>query len=180
MKIYFAYGSNLWLEQMRRRCPDARPLGSFWLAHSRLVFRGVADCPYAENCKIPGGLYLITPDDEKALDLFETAYEKEYVPLSGCKHGDQMMLYVCKSRGIFPPTEEYLEKIVQGYRDFRLPLDPLKVAVEHAHKNYSPSHIERQRYARHGRPRLAEPNSVPVKGRKQTGSPNTGNLFRLN
>ena len=43
MKLYGAYGSNLNLKQMRRRCPNSYPLYSFYLDNFELAFKGVAD-----------------------------------------------------------------------------------------------------------------------------------------
>ena len=40
MKYYLAYGSNLNLVQMFRRCPHARVIGHTSLPGMRLVFRG--------------------------------------------------------------------------------------------------------------------------------------------
>ena len=39
-KYYIAYGSNLNLEQMARRCPTAKMIGSTTLKNYRLMFRG--------------------------------------------------------------------------------------------------------------------------------------------
>lgn len=40
MKIYFAYGSNLHLEQMKQRCPTAKLLGTGRIENYTLLFRG--------------------------------------------------------------------------------------------------------------------------------------------
>ncbi|UNT92780.1 gamma-glutamylcyclotransferase family protein [Allobaculum sp. Allo2] len=40
MKYYAAYGSNLHLEQMKERCPNAIPIGTARLADWKLVFKG--------------------------------------------------------------------------------------------------------------------------------------------
>ena len=40
--IYLAYGSNLHIGQMQRRCPTAEVLGTSTLQGYRLVFNGVA------------------------------------------------------------------------------------------------------------------------------------------
>lgn len=39
-KYYIAYGSNLDVDQMLRRCPDAITIGSSTIDGYRLVFRG--------------------------------------------------------------------------------------------------------------------------------------------
>ena len=44
-KYYIAYGSNLNLEQMARRCPTAKVVGSTTLKNYRLMFRGGSHTP---------------------------------------------------------------------------------------------------------------------------------------
>ena len=39
-KLYFAYGSNINLQQMEQRCPAARPVGPVILDGYELRFRG--------------------------------------------------------------------------------------------------------------------------------------------
>lgn len=159
--IYFAYGSNLNVLQMRRRCPDAIPIGKFYLHDAKLVFRGVADCVYSEGDKCPGGLWKITDGCLRALDHYEGrrwdntgSYRREWVELDGIPNETRLLYYAMNSNGIMPPTDTYLRTIIAGYKDFELPLEPLKAAVKHSWREKKPSHIERQRYRRTGRPTL--------------------------
>lgn len=75
-KKYIAYGSNMNLEQMERRCPGARVIGRGWLRDYRLFFAGrseaaVASIEPAEGHAVPVVLWEITPEDEQALDRYE-------------------------------------------------------------------------------------------------------------
>ena len=163
--LYFAFGSNLDIAQMSRRCPTAVPVGPYTLINARLVFRGVADVIAEKGFEVPGGLWRITPEDELALDRYEGfdpvhpergMYDKEVLTLADLPDGeDELMLYTMNSVGIYPPSFYYLNVIKQGYRDFGLPIKPLLAAVEHSHDARNPSHIERQRTRRLGRPILA-------------------------
>lgn len=179
--IYFAYGSNLCKAQMKDRCPDARPLGKFFLRSARLVFRGAADCIHAKDETCPGALWRITSRCERALDAYEGIsgghYRKEFVRLNGVKGEDRLMFYVTDSEGVFPPAERYLSIIRRGYKDFGLPLDYLETALQFSWDEKHPSHIERKRYMRHGRPRLAQPLKSSTK--VGTGSLATGNQAGL-
>jgi len=168
--LYFAYGSNLNLSQMSRRCPRATPLDKYLLQDARLVFRGVADVIHAEGDTAPGGLWRITPDCERALDAYEGfdprrpddgMYSKEVLRLTDLPDGEsELMLYVMNSTGIYPPSMGYYNGIEQGYRDFGLSPLPLRLALKHAHDASHPSYVERQRTRRMGRPALA-PRPVP-------------------
>ena len=44
---YIAYGSNLNREQMAKRCPDAKVIGSGMLKDYELLFRGYTDAAVA-------------------------------------------------------------------------------------------------------------------------------------
>ena len=46
-KIYIAYGSNMDLEQMRYRCPNAKMKGTGVLENWRLMFKGSLTGSYA-------------------------------------------------------------------------------------------------------------------------------------
>jgi hypothetical protein len=157
--LYFAYGSNLNHAAMAQRCPLAKPIGPIKLPDARLVFRGVADCIYEAGGECPGGVWKITPECERALDRYEGVsggfYRKEYVPVSGIEGENQMLLYVMNSTGIFPPSQYYLDVIKRGYRDFQLPHKYLRAAVKASWDDKAPSHRERQRHRRNGRPALA-------------------------
>ena len=173
--LYFAYGSNLNIRHMNSRCPDADPIGKFTMNKSRLVFRHVADCVFDEQASCIGALWKITPACERRLDVVEGVaggfYRKEFVDLDDAQayEGEKrIMMYVMNSDGIFPPALAYLDTIRQGYKDFGIPLKQLEEAVTHSHDKQNPSHHERQRYARKGRPRLA-----PRPGSKELSYPTT-------
>ena len=169
MSLMFAYGSNLNLDQMSRRCPDAKALGRLRLADWRLVFRGVADCFPEDGAVCYGGVWRITPRCEQALDVYEGIsggmYRKEYIPIKRTPEGDtEMMVYVMNSIGIFPPSQYYFDVIKQGYRDFRMPKaahKALRAALVESWDDKAPSNIERRRHARKGRPVLQQPPVTP-------------------
>ncbi len=161
--LYFACGSNLNLERMAGRCPRAVPLGRMVLPDWRLAFRCVADCVPEPGAECHGGVWRITPQCERALDVYEGVaggtYRKEYIPIDGDPEGGESMLMYCmNSTGIDPPAVTYLKEIEQGYRDFRMPkaaYEALAKAVRASWDNKHLTHVERQRHRRNGRPPLA-------------------------
>lgn len=56
-RFYIAYGSNLNIEQMARRCPTAEIVGTTFLRNWRLMFRGkntaVATVEKQEGSQVP-------------------------------------------------------------------------------------------------------------------------------
>ena len=144
-KLYFAYGSNINLEQMEYHCPAAKAVGPVILENYELLFRGntrgngVATIAPREGSKVHGLLWWITPACEQSLDFYEgypRLYEKEQVTVRDDK-GRQftVMAYVMTGdeRWMSPtmPSAFYYRGIQDGYRQNGLPVEGLKKAWEH-------------------------------------------------
>ena len=121
--LYFAYGSNLNLSQMKRRCKDSIFLKKINLENFRLTFRSryrAADIEPKKNSLVPGGLFEISKSDEKKLDIYEDypiLYKKYYFILDGRK----VMTYTMVKKTPFRfPTERYLNVVKRGYLDCKL------------------------------------------------------------
>ena len=147
-KLYFAYGSNINLEQMEYRCPAAKAVGPVILENYELLFRGntrgngVATIAPREGSKVHGLLWWITPACEQSVDFYEgypRLYEKEQVTVRDDK-GRQftVMAYVMTGdeRWMSPtmPSAFYYRGIQDGYRQNGLPVQELKKAWEHCVK----------------------------------------------
>ena len=80
-RLYFAFGSNLWLYQMATRCPESRYLGYAQLPGYRWQInqRGYANVVPSPEDHVEGLVYLLSASDEARLDINEgvpLAYEK--------------------------------------------------------------------------------------------------------
>ena len=133
MIYYFAYGSNLHHLQMRRRCPNCRFIKKMVLNDYNLTFRskyGVADIEKKKGRKVYGALYLISKVAEKRLNVYEeypTLYKKIYFNYKGKK----VMTYtMVRKTKLVPPTTRYLNTIKQGYKDCKLNIKSLQVALQ--------------------------------------------------
>ena len=131
--LYFAYGSNLNLFQMKRRCKDSIFLKKINLKDFRLTFRSkyrAADIEYKKKSVVPGGLYEISKNDEKKLDVYEdypTLYKKYYFYY----YGKKVMTYIMVNKSPFKfPTERYLNIVKRGYKDCKLNSKYLKKALQ--------------------------------------------------
>ena len=71
-KYYLAYGSNLNLSQMRRRCPNAKKVGSFLLRGYELEFRYYLTIKKSPNGEVPLGIFEIDENDEKNVSVKNT------------------------------------------------------------------------------------------------------------
>ena len=131
--LYFAYGSNLNLFQMKRRCKDSVFLKKYELKGYRLNFRSkyrAADIEKSKNSLVPGALFEISKSDEKKLDVYEdypVLYEKLYFPY----YNKKVMTYIMVNKTEFRyPTERYLNVVKQGYKDCKLDMKYLKIALQ--------------------------------------------------
>lgn len=128
MKYYIAYGSNLNMEQMLRRCPGAVVIGKTWLEGYRLTFRGrrswggVANIEPRPGSRVPVGIWRITERDEEALDIYEgfprLYYKQEFSLVVDSNRITAMAYIMTPGRPWAPPARSYLDTIRQGYDDF--------------------------------------------------------------
>jgi hypothetical protein len=138
--LYGAYGSNLNMEQMSYRCPNATSVGRYTLNDYQLVFRGVADIQPLKGASLELGLWEITSDCERSLDIYEGFphfYKKVY---EYCVELDRdIMLYIMTERDyVQPPSKYYLESIINGYKDFEIDPMLLAEAVQNSYLQETP------------------------------------------
>jgi gamma-glutamylcyclotransferase (GGCT)/AIG2-like uncharacterized protein YtfP len=131
--LYFAYGSNLHHLQMKKRCKDSIYLKKINLKDFKLTFRskyGAADIEPKKKSIVPGGLFEISKNDEKKLDVYEdfpTLYKKYYFYY----YGKKVMTYTMVKKTPFRfPTERYLNIIKRGYKDCKLNISNLKTSLK--------------------------------------------------
>ena len=140
--LYFAYGSNINLNQMAVRCPDAKVVEPAVLEGYKLLFRGngssfgVATIAPKEGSQVQGLLWKLTPYCELSLDIYEGSprlYEKQAIMLH-TKSGKQVsaMVYVMtRERERMPsiPTRSYYIGILEGFQQNGLPENSLEQAL---------------------------------------------------
>ena len=131
--LYFAYGSNLNLFQMKRRCKDSVFLKKYELKGYRLNFRSkyrAADIEKSKNSLVPGALFEISKSDEKKLDVYED-YPILYKKLYFTYYNKTVMTYIMVNKTEFRyPTERYLNVVKRGYKDCQLDTKYSKVALQ--------------------------------------------------
>ena len=131
--LYFAYGSNLNLFQMKRRCKDSVFIKKYELKGYRLNFRSkyrAADIEQSKNSLVPGALFEISKSDEKKLDVYED-YPILYKKLYFTYYNKTVMTYIMVNKTEFRyPTERYLNVVKRGYKDCKLDTKYLKVALQ--------------------------------------------------
>lgn len=141
-KLYLAYGSNLSVEQMAVRCPDAKIAGMAVLKDWKLCFKIHADIEPCEGGVVPVLVWEISREDEKNLDLYE-GYPSYYIKkeldiimtnLDG-KHPKKVtaMAYVMTpGRRLCLPMKSYYSVLAEGYERFGFNKYQLEVAAKEA------------------------------------------------
>jgi hypothetical protein len=84
--LYFGYGSNMWLDQMNRRCPGNKFIGTAvlhdwcWIINQR----GYANVIPSSGDYVYGFIFELSPNNEASLDIYEEAtriYDKRIHPV---------------------------------------------------------------------------------------------------
>lgn len=166
--FYWAYGSNLSIKQMLKRCPRAIKYGPMSVNDCALVFRGVADVTVKKGFTTPGGLWQITSECERTLDQFEgvaaRVYMKRYfrITIEG-KQYTCLFYQMRRSKGVMPPSETYFGTIAQGYHDFGLDTDLLENFLYDSWHEKEVTEWLLDRHENRGSPRLARslPGMIP-------------------
>jgi phage replication-related protein YjqB (UPF0714/DUF867 family) len=124
--IYFAYGSNLCVRQMARRCPGAvDPRPAMLADHDWLINeRGVATVEPFNGSQVHGVVWQVTDHDLATLDSAEgvpVRYRRDRLTVQTDDGPSQAWVYIDHRVEPGPPRPGYLERIVDGALHHGLP-----------------------------------------------------------
>ena len=142
--LYIAYGSNLNLKQMAKRCPTAKVVGAAVLYGKHLLFRGshggaVATVEPHRGGQVPVLVWEITPTDERALDRYEGfpfLYRKETALVKLDGKPTEAMIYIMNAgegdnyKPLNQPGVLYFSVIREGYKSANFNMDVLRRATQ--------------------------------------------------
>lgn len=137
---YLAYGSNLNLNEMSKRCRSSNAIGTYNLLNYRLVYKGESD-DYAyltiEKCEgsfVPLGIFEIDDKDIIYLDIYEgypELYYKKYIDIELDNKMIKGLIYIMNSEYSYHEPSNYYKNIcIKGYQDFNFDLSILDKALE--------------------------------------------------
>jgi hypothetical protein len=128
MPLYFAYGSNMDPDALRRRCPNARPLGPARLARHRffIMAEGYASIIRHPQAEVHGLLFDLALADVGPLDRYEEIqrglYKKIAQPILRAAAGPvRALVYVGRNTREGRPRPGYLEAIIAAAAAADLP-----------------------------------------------------------
>ncbi|MDN5338423.1 MAG: hypothetical protein PWQ20_1493 [Thermotogaceae bacterium] len=134
-KYYFAYGSNMCLDQMRVRCPDSEFLKVVKLEGYKFVYDGysrsrkslVGNIVKNEGTTVYGALFEISEEDEESLDRYEGfpyAYNKTTVKVKDEEDNEyDALVYLRQNKKEGIPSIEYENILVKAAYELGLPYD---------------------------------------------------------
>ena len=132
-QLYIAYGSNINLEQMAFRCPHSRVVGTSEIKNFELEFRGVATIVPKENASVPVLIWELDERDLPTLNRYEgypRLYRQEEMPFKLNGQSYEGMAYLMNRGEISPPSNQYYNTILQGYKENGLDESFLQTALE--------------------------------------------------
>jgi hypothetical protein len=120
-RAYFAYGSNMDVDQMADRCPSAEIVGVCRLDGHRFLInsRGVATLIPDAAGYVLGILWDLPPADEQTLDDYEgvpTYYQRHLIAVENNREAIQALFYQAPNRTPGQPRRGYMQGIVAAAR----------------------------------------------------------------
>lgn len=134
-QLYIAYGSNINLEQMAFRCPHSKVVGTSEIKGYELEFRGVATIVPKKGATVPVLIWELDARDLPTLNKYEGypsfyRQEKKSFEMDGKTY--EGMAYLMNRGTISPPSQQYYNTILQGYRENGLDASYLQTALENS------------------------------------------------
>src|SRR5277367_1152768 len=131
MPLYFAYGANMDVEDMARRCPRSRPLGVARLMRHRLAItrEGWLTATRDARGRVHGVLWDLALADVSALDRFEGVgdglYKKTTQPVIMAAGPKRALVYFGRNDGPGRAGAAYIRAVIATARGWRLPEEAL-------------------------------------------------------
>ena len=125
--LHFAYGSNMSVALMRRRCPGARLEGAASLPGYRFIIMqsGYASVVPAPGSSVHGLMWRVTPRDVAALNAYENLDGRLYraVTMAVASHRRRRaaLVYIGCDCTCGRPRPGYLDIVIEAARDAGFP-----------------------------------------------------------
>jgi hypothetical protein len=133
MPLYFAYGANMSVSGMARRCPRSKPLGPARLARHRLAVmrEGWLTVARDPRSSVHGVVWELALGDVAALDRYEGLarglYAKLTQPVLAVQGPRRAIVYVGANAGPGAARTDYIADIIAAARSWPLPAEAIEV-----------------------------------------------------
>lgn len=131
----FAYGHNTNTETIKHRCPNAKLVGTGVLENFEMTFNKFSNIQNHDGHKVYGIVWSVSHRDLLTLDNDEDLHQHyNRIPVEvHTKHGTiAASAYVMDPdyNPQVPPPKDYVNHIVQGYKEHGLPVEQIKQALQ--------------------------------------------------
>jgi hypothetical protein len=132
--LYFAYGHNTNIPELKNRVPDAKRIGRAIAPNYQLVMRHYTDIMAKDGGKTYGVLWAVTPEDVRELNYYEgdnRDYSQAHIEVLYKGKLYKALTFVMiptKDKGR-EPSEKYIKHVYDGYKMNQIPIDQLSSAV---------------------------------------------------
>ena len=132
MPLYFAYGANMDVSAMARRCPRSKALGpARFLRHRLAVMReGWLTVTRDPRSAVHGVLWDLALADFEALDRFEglphCLYAKLTQPVVAERGARQAIVYIGANAGPGAARPDYIADVIAAARSWPLPAEAIE------------------------------------------------------
>ncbi len=150
-RFYIAYGSNLHIQQMKQRCPEAELYDTGVIPDYELQFKGTSTGAFAtiaprKGAAVPVAVWKISERDEKYLDRYEGFphhYLKDDIDVKMKNGVLRGMVYRMPRECQFGiPSPRYYRVVRQGYEDCGFDINILDRAVDESSDRFWEKQIE--------------------------------------
>lgn len=139
--LYFSYGHNTNIPELKHRVPDAKRIGRAIAPNQQLEINHYTNIVAKDGAKTYGVLWAMSDAGLKKLDYYEgdgkdydhaiieILYKDNlykaltYVAMSGAENKDR------------PPSHKYIKHVADGYKQNQIPLEQLKIAIANRQNN---------------------------------------------
>ena len=144
-RFYLAYGSNLNIPQMQRRCPTAKIVGVAEIEDYELLFKGSKTGSYLtiepkKGATVPVAVWEIKKADETNLDMYEGFprfyYKKDfrvrcrYIKSGRTKTLNTFAYIMDERRKLGVPNSYYINTCLNGYDSFGFDTELIFQAID--------------------------------------------------
>lgn len=140
--IYFAYGHNCNIPELKNRIPKAKRIGVAVAPNQQLEINHYTNIVAKDGAKTYGLLWAMDMESLKRLDYYEgngKDYTHTFIEvLYKGKLYKALTYNMVKSRGDInrPPSEKYIKHVYDGYKMNQIPADQLSTALRNHSQNY--------------------------------------------
>jgi Gamma-glutamyl cyclotransferase, AIG2-like len=132
--LYFAYGHNTNIPELKKRVPDAKRIGRAIAPNYQLVMRHYTDIMAKDGGKTYGVLWAMSTEGVQELNYFEgdnRDYSHAYIEVlyKGKLYKALTFVMIPRKDKGREPSEKYIKHVYDGYKMNQIPIDQLSSAV---------------------------------------------------